>query len=537
MTTVAFGCQDGLSVLLGSFDGRDRRTLFTHALAERPAQLLVSMHEQLHEELHWSTAWGVTSAMAGLLAKADVRAAELSATATDMNAACSTVHELFATTVSCGAVGVPAARMLLADNPLYLGYLNDGLALGGSSEVWPWQFRESAIQMLLRTLMQPAELADLAEAGLGHLTPRDISDVERHPNVRLGRIRDESGGWWSETFREILDAHPDRGGDTGGLWERHLPGDPDAMERLKAWEETVLIPALGATARRHLLAAGIAVLDQREYLEAVAALRASFLELAPDDWQVEVFTERHPMSEEMLGAEREALALADGPALAVICEADELPGRAVEFLLQGPDGPHVLAAVLDRAVLRRQFAGIEEIPINGPPLLAMIGPPTRSNDRRGVPIALMRPDVTPRALGAMFSSVPVIILSTLRASLDDHARDQLLELDEAYVLVDLPLRTQIAAWIEQAGRVRLRVTDVTGATPMNLIVLQIDGLASLWLLSFRSDAGIGELAQLLDRHPGALTADLDIPPRVVQRIGMLAAWLHGAWWSLEEVPG
>lgn len=534
--TVAFGCEDGLSVLLGSFDGRDRRTLSAHALSNRPAQLLVSIHEQLHEELHWSTAWGVTSAMAGLLAQAGQRADDLSAIAAVMNAACRGVHERFATTISCGAVGVPAAQLLLADNALYLGYLNEGLALGGPAEGWPWQFRESAIQMLLRMLMQPAELADVAAAGFGRLTLKDVSDPARHPDVRLAAISAVADGWWAETFHDVLGTHPDRGGDTGGTWARNLPDDPEAMERLKAWEESVLIPALADTARRHLLAAGIAVLGQDEYLEVVGALRGSFLELAPDDWQVEVFAERRLMREELLGAEREALVVADEPASAALCEAEDLPGRATEFLLEGPDGPHVLAVLFDRPVLHRQFAGLEQIPIEGPPLLVMAGPATASQDGRSVPMALLRPDVTAQALEAMFPSLPMLTLSTLRASLDDRARAQLLELDDAFILVDLPLRTQVASWIEQAGRVRLRVSDVTGAAPMNLVVLQIEGLPSLWLLSFRSDGGIGELAQLLDRHPGRLTADLDIPPSVMRQIGMLAAWLHGAWWSLEEMP-
>ena len=45
---------------------------------------------------------------------------------------------------------------------------------------------------------------------------------------------------------------------------------------------TVLIPALGDTARRRLSAAGFEVLAQIEYLEVVDARRASFVERAPD---------------------------------------------------------------------------------------------------------------------------------------------------------------------------------------------------------------------------------------------------------------
>jgi hypothetical protein len=531
-----FSCESGFAAMLGSFDGRDRRTLITYAVERRPEQLLVSMHEQLHEELHWSTAWGVVAAMGGLLARSGTRGEVLGPVAVLMNSACREVHERFATTISSGAIGVPAARGLLAGNARYLGYLEEGLELGGPADVWPWQFRESAIQMLLRTLMQPAELADVAERGFARLRRQDVALEAIHPDVRLAAVSESAARWWEETFADVMAAHPERGGDTGGMWMRELPEDAEAMDRLKAWEETVLIPALGDTARRNLAAAGMATLAQDEYLDVVEALRTSFLELAPSDWQVDVLVERRRMQEEMLGAEREALMIAGASAQVALCDAEELPARATDFLLQGPDGPHALAVLLDRTVLRRQFAGLDDIPVDGPPLLAIAGSPVVADSRRQVPMALMRPDVPPAALVGMFTSLPVITLSSLRTSLDPSAREALLDLDEAYLLVDLPLRTQIAAWIAQTGRVRLRVTDVEGPRPMNLVVLQPDELPSLWMLSFRSDGGIGELAQLLDRHPGQLTADLDIPASVVHRIGMIVAWIHAAWYALEEIP-
>jgi hypothetical protein len=533
---LAFSCEDVFAALLGSFDGRDRRTLHTQSLGGRPEQLLVSIHEQLHEELHWSTAWGLVAAMAGLLHQAGHGPNTLGAAAVLMNNCCREVHELFATTISCGAVGIPQARELLAGNALYLQYLEDGLALGGPAEQWPWQFRESAVQMLLRTLMQPVELIDVAEHGLAHLRESDVTAQRLHPDVRLQAVKTLAAEWWQPTFAEVLDAHPQRGGDNGGLWARELPEDAQAMERLKAWEETVLIPALAETARAQLATLGIEVLTQDEYLGVVEALRTSFLQLAPPDWQVEVFRERRLLHEEMLGAEREALMLADSRARVTLCQADELPTRATEFLLSGSDTPTVLALLLDRAVLHRQFAGIEEIPHDGPPLLTMAGTPVLRQEQRQLPMALMRPDVTPATLGGMFSSLPVVTLSSLRSSLHDATRDALLDLREAYVLVDLPLRTQIASWIEQTGHVRLRLINLDGPRPMNLIVLQPEGLPSLWMLAFRSDAGVGEIAQLLDRHSGHLTTDLDIPTNVVHRVGMLAGWLHQAWYALEEIP-
>jgi hypothetical protein len=173
--------------MLGSFDGRDSRQLMVFA-TEQPAQLLVSIHEQLHHELQWSTAWGLIAAMAGLLANAGINEQALSALARKANGSCWQVHEVFATAISSGAVGVPTARRLLAGNDLYLGYLEEGLRLGGRPDAAPWQLRESAMQMLLRSLMQPAELAELAERGFARLGPPDLESEGIHPDFRLERV-------------------------------------------------------------------------------------------------------------------------------------------------------------------------------------------------------------------------------------------------------------------------------------------------------------------------------------------------------------
>lgn len=228
---LSFACEDGIATLLGSFDGCDRRTLYTHSIGERPEQLLVSIHEQLHEELHSSTAWGVLAAMAGILAGAGAGRGpkSLGALALLMNDSCREVHELFATTVSCGAVGVPRARELLAGNPPYLEYLDNGLALGGAPERWPWQFRESAIQMLLRTLMQPAELGAIAEDGFTRLREQDLTPGGIHRDVRLLAVRPLAAGWWEPTFGRVLESHPLRGAPPAAF------GPASSLTTLRRW--------------------------------------------------------------------------------------------------------------------------------------------------------------------------------------------------------------------------------------------------------------------------------------------------------------
>jgi hypothetical protein len=413
------GFETGATQLLGGFDGRDRREVHLYATSIRPEQLLVSMHEHLHHELHWSTGWGLVSAMAGLLSEADatsnVHRQRLRAVAAAANSTCRTVHEIFATTISAGAIGVLHSRQLLAGNSEYLAHLDNGVGLAGPTGTWPWQFRESASQMLLRALMQPAEVADIAERGFDRLRLRDVASAECQPDYRLGLVLAEAGQWWHATFEELIRDHPDRGGDRGGVWSRELPEDAADMEQLKAWEETVLIPTLQGTATRHLRRHGLAVLDQDAYLQVTTALRDSFAQLAPEDWQTELVVGSRAMTQEPLGAEREALVLHATPARLEAFSSEDLTAHATTFLFDPAEGRrHVLATWLPARVLARQLRGFVGDPFAEGPILALAGRPHLGDaGERIVPLAFMRPDVALADLVAMFSSLPTAVLTSL----------------------------------------------------------------------------------------------------------------------------
>jgi hypothetical protein len=531
-----FRCEDrDHTGMLGSFDGRDSRQLMIFA-TERPAQLLVSIHEQLHHELQWSTAWGLIAAMAGLLAEAGVNEQALAPLARKANGACWQVHEVFATTISSGAIGVPQARRLMAGNDLYLGYLDEGLGLGGPVDAASWQFRESATQMLLRSLMQPAALADLAGREFTHLRPLDLEPESIHPDFRLEAVAGEAGTWWADTFAAVLAEHPDRGGDSGGAWQRNLPDDQAEMEALKSWEETVLIPTLQETADARMRTAGFGVLGPDEYLEVTAALRDSFLELAPPEWEVEVLAGPRRLRDEALGSEREAVVLHPERASLLIRDADDLAAGPDEFLHPGEARPRIISLYLSSDIIRRQFKGADQL-LAPMAVLGIAGIPRASAAERTVPIALMRPGVSPHDLTGMFQSLPVTTVTTLATTLDQEAHDAVLELERVLILVDLPLRLQVDSWIEGAGRVRFRVIELRGDRHLNLIVFKLDGFPQRCFLSFRSDAGVGELAQLIDRHPERLTADLAISDRELDEIRSVSAWLMNAWHRLDEIPG
>lgn len=517
--------------LLGSFDGRDTRDLHAYAVPAGDAQLLVSLHEHVHHELQWSTAWGLVAAMSGLLASTGVDAQRLRRVAGLANRRAKEVHEVFATTLSVGALGVERGRALLTDNQRYLRRLERGIALGGDDPTWPWQFRETAARAVLVCLMQPRELLNVAARGFERVTRRDLGRITG-PDTRLARVRDV-GGWWDAVFDELKHLHPARGGDIGGSHERALPEEYGAQEQLKAFEETILIPRLTAVARTQLESMGIACLDDTEVRYVIETLGASFRLLAPPEWQVELLTERRSFVQEPLGAERERILIHSAPAVADIAVLDETDrDRFIWHDAEG--GAVVLCTLLTGEALATQFGLVELADV--PTVTCLAGVPHVDKvGCRHVPLALLLPSVTPRAVCKAFVTLPVLVLTSLRALRLPQCNEQLLGLEQGFVLVDLPLSLQVAWWVAAGWTVRYAVLDLGVEQGLFLLMLAVEELPGVWFLCFRSTVGLGELAQLIDRHPSGLVPGLTADSDTLRKVGAVCSWLLAAWWRFQEV--
>lgn len=516
--------------MLGSFDGRDGRDLHVYAVGAGDEQLLVSMHEHLHHELQWSTGWGLVAAMSGLLAGSGVRAEELNAVADYANRRARNVHEVFATTVSCGVLGMDRARALLARNRRYTRYLQQGLSLGGDPTLWSWQFRESATQMLLRTLMQPSELSSVSKVGFDELTVAHLLAI-RPPDARLHRVR-TAGRWWNDTFAELLELEPTRGGDTGDAWGRAIPTDADDVERLKKYEETLLIPQLARTAHQRLGEMGMGCLDQDEYLTVATRLQRSFSELAPASWQVELLVDRRPMTQEPLGAERERIQLHSRRGVAQLAGSDDI-NETTFVLRQHGEHPTVLITYLTGRTYAAQF-GLDELAAV-PAVLALAGWPRIDDEHiRRVPLALLSPPATPRQMVESFTNLPVCLLTALSLTREASLREQVLDCPAAFVLIDLPLSMQVKWWVEDGWTVRFAAIDLQSGHGLTMLLFQLDELPNLLFVSYRSIAGFGELAQLLDRHPDKLLTGLSPDEATMQSLTVVTAWLFASWWRLQE---
>lgn len=167
-----------------------------------------------------------------------------------------------------------------------------------------------------------------------------------------------------------------------------------------------------------------------------------------------------------------------------------------------------------------------------PPVLALAGWPSDHDGR--VPLCLLKPGMPPADLAGVFTSLPVVTLTALSVTRDQPFRDRVLALDEVFVLVDLPLNLQIRFWIDDGWTVRVGAIDLRAPNGLILLVFHLDELPGVWFLAYRSIAGFGELAQLLDRHPDRLLTGIVPQPTVMARIGLVSSWLMAAWWRFQE---
>jgi hypothetical protein len=202
---IVFACaRDGLARtleqgLLGGYDGAGAWVLAVRNLRGDSEQLMVEAHEGLHHELQTSSGLGLVSAMALLLAQRAFRPHALAELFHGLANDSAHTHEVFATTLSASVVGVGQAKAMLAGNPVYLGYLQRGLALGAA-----WSHHQTAAAAVLRCCMAPAGVFDLLDRGFGRVSRPGLSVRGGLPDQRLAAFEAAGGrAAWPELVTEL----------------------------------------------------------------------------------------------------------------------------------------------------------------------------------------------------------------------------------------------------------------------------------------------------------------------------------------------
>ncbi len=517
MDTLAFRCSRELNQvlgagLLGGYDGAGAWSVVLPALRGAEEQLLVESHEGLHHELQASTPWGLVGAMAKLLANRDVQPDHLGAVFDDMVMRSTQVHEQFATFLSTAVTGLERGRTLLADNPRYSAYLGDALALVPGDGV-SRQLLESAIAGVLRCAMAPLAVACALDRGFTALRG-SVVDPAHSPDRRLAAFAAGDGpAGWEPLLAQLRADHPDLGGDLGGRDHRQLPDDGPDLQRLRTFEEEVLLRRCYDYAAGCLDAAGtpsVAWADQADVARSlIAQVRAVDDDLAA---RLALVTERRPIVDDGLDYHRQRVELRSGSDCETIDVADTM--RLSPAFQRGiGEDRYVCGVWLTVPVVTRQFPGatigMDGSGLDVGPVAALVTQTQRPDGSEVTHLGLLPPHTTPGQLQRQLGDTPLIAVTSHASLLDPRVRHVLADDEPIFVVADLPVAWHISDWIRQGAQVRLAASPLEGlSAELWLAAFAIDIAPHLRFLSLGGKAGTAVLIeQVLRRHETDIVID------------------------------
>jgi hypothetical protein len=394
---------------------------------------MTETHEALHHDLQWSSGWGLLSSGAQVLARNGFRAHALRELFFEMVELARRTHETFATTFSTATGGVQNARRLLAGNAEYSAYLERGLALVRGGDDVPWQFRSAAISSVLRVCMRPAATLSLLGRGFRDLRGADLVPQRDAPDLRLAAF-EQTGGpdSWQPVFDQLAAEYPERGGDASGE-RQSMPIDSPEFDRLRRFEEEILIPRCHAHVCTVLDQAGLPSIGSRQQSVLASAFRNAVADVDTEfASRIELIAERRPIFEEALEYHRQRVWLRERLPVEVT-STDDTPRTAGRFRSASGGGQFICGLWLDRQVARSQFDLGDDVP---DPVTAIAA----VDDEGRLRLGLLPPSTTPTECQRLLADAPLLVLTT-HHTLARHAEllAMLQTVEPVYVLMDLPV--------------------------------------------------------------------------------------------------
>lgn len=523
---------------LGGYDGAHLWTLASANFRGGEEQRMTELHEWLHHELQSSSPWGLVSAMAWLLSNRGFRKHALSELFQVMVTESQNTHEVFATTLSATWMGIDRAHDLLRGNSDYRAYLNRGLALVDPADAQLWQFHHAAMNSAISVCMRPAGAFGLLARGFRDLTRWDLDREHDSPDRRLEAFERHGGpSSWGPVFRELLEQHPDRGGDTSTGPGRAFPEDPDELDRLRRFEEEILLPRCHAHVCDVLAEAGFDSISVREQSRlanaAVSAVAEADADLAD---QFELIKNRRPIFEEAGQYDRQQVLLRERLPVKVVDERDTTHNLDWFRMPDGASREYACAMWIDRDVARKQFAFADDVELPDPvtALVAVVDAP----DGRFIRLGLLSPEATPQVCQQMLGPTPLVVLST-HATLSRHAQALALlqTITPTFVLMDLPVARHVGHWVSQGAVVRVHVHEVDhGDARLTVAELAIGRQHPFVFLLVGFETGTAVLIdQLRRRHPNGLDETAtDIDEAVEYASGLAVNLVLNSWHLLDR---
>jgi len=303
---------------------------------------------------------------------------------------------------------------------------------------------------------------------------------------------------------------PDRGGDATGE-RRSMPVDSPAFDRLRRFEEEILMPRCHAHVCAVLDQAGLPSIGSRQQSVLANAFRTAVADADTEfASRIELITERRPFFEEALEYHRQRVWLRER--LRVDVTVPDRTRRTVKLFRSACGGGEFVCGLwLDRQVARGQFDLGADVP---DPLAAIAA----VDDTEGrLQLGLLPAGTTPVACQRILRGAPLLVLTT-HHTLARHADVLALlqTIEPVYVLMDLPVNRHVKQWIAAGILVRMAMVDVDDLLPpdqphregLTLLVFAVTRNHPFRFLCLGGDGGIKVLAdQMRRRYPEQIAVD------------------------------
>jgi hypothetical protein len=508
---VVFSCaRSGLAQtlrqgLLGGYDGAGAWILALDSIRDGDEQLMVETHEGLHHELQASSGFGLVSAMVLLLAQRGTRPHALKELFHGLVGSSRLTHELFATTLSASVAGIEQTRTILRDNPVYLGYLERGLALGGGPDTPP-RYRGTAAAAVLRCCMAPAGVFDLLELGFGQISRQRLPVRGGVPDERLVAFEEAGGAaGWPEEAAEL---------------------DEEALLR-QCYERTCAV----------LAGAGLPSVSWTEQEQVAHALTEAVGRAdAGLAQRLNIVTGRRPVVDDGLEFDRQKVVLRERLPAEIIDLATAQTSLSA-FVAGAADGePHACCVWLSRRVAEKQFAIPPGVML--PDLLVALLARARAPDGSAVVrLGLLPSSTTPRQCQDLLGHVPLLVLTTHYTLAGEATAARLRRVEPVFVLMDLPVAWHVDDWFRQGAGVRMALVPLegVGAAELDMVAFAVDRVPGFRFVFAGGKAGVSLLVERLRRRHGdrlAISGTLIRDNAVA--FNLMLNHVFGAWHVLDQ---
>jgi hypothetical protein len=154
-----------------------------------------------------------------------------------------------------------------------------------------------------------------------------------------------------------------------------------------------------------------------------------------------------------------------------------------------------------------------------------------------VRLGLLPTTTTPRECQNLLGDVPLLVLTTHYTLVDDDVADRLRRVEPVFVLMDLPVGWHVDDWFRQGTDVRMALTPLEGAGPVELdmVAFVVADAPGFRFVHVGGKVGVSLLVERLrQRYGDRLAISGELVRDDATAFNLMLNHVFGAWHVLDQ---